>query len=144
MNETKTSTFQFKGYRIERSLIELKSAEIGANFSISFDAKGVVNKTESLFELDLTALIKDKNDTISIEVQVVSFFVFDAQTEKSQLEKLFYMNAPAIIFPYLRSYITTLTVLSGIDPVILPTLNLSALGKELEQNTTEIPVHTDM
>jgi preprotein translocase subunit SecB len=138
MNETKTSTFQFKGYRIERSLIELKSAEIGENFSISFDSKGLINRAETSFELSLTAYIKDKEDTINIEVDIVSFFVFDSQIEKGQLDKMFFMNAPAIIFPYLRSYITTLTVLSGIDPVILPTLNLSALGKELEQNTTEI------
>jgi preprotein translocase subunit SecB len=138
MNETKTSTFQFKGYRIERSLIELKSAEIGENFSISFDSKGIINKAESAFELSLTAYIKDKEDTINIEVDIVSFFVFNSKIEKTQLDQLFFMNAPAIIFPYLRSYITTLTVLSGIDPVILPTLNLSALGKELEQNTTEI------
>ena len=138
MNETKTSTFQFKGYRIERSLIELKSAEIGENFSISFDSKAIINKAESVFQLSLTAYIKDKEDTINIEVDIVSFFEFNSQIEKSQLDKLFFMNAPAIIFPYLRSYITTLTVLSGIDPVILPTLNLSALGKELEQNTTEL------
>jgi len=97
-----------------------------------------VNKAESTFQLNLSAYVKDKEDTINIEVDIVSFFVFDSQIEKGQLDKMFFMNAPAIIFPYLRSYITTLTVLSGIDPVILPTLNLSALGKELEQNTTEI------
>jgi len=138
MNEAKSSSFQFKGYRIERSLIELKSTEIGENFSISFNTKGIVNKAESTYQLSLTVYIKDKEDTINIEVDIVSFFVFDSQIEKDQLDKLFYMNAPAIIFPYMRSYITTLTVLSGIDPVILPTLNLSALGKELEENTVEI------
>jgi preprotein translocase subunit SecB len=138
MNETKSSSFQFKGYRIERSVIELKAVEIGENFSISFNPKGIINKAESSFQLNLTIYIKDKEDAINIEVSVVSFFVFDNQIAKNQLEKLFYMNAPAIIFPYLRSYITTLTVLSGIDPIILPTLNLSALGKELEKNTTEL------
>lgn len=138
MNQAKVSAFQFKGYKIERSLIELKSAEIGENFSISFESKGIVNKAESLFQLDLTAFVKDKEGAINIEVSVVSFFVFDSQVEKGQLNKLFYINAPAIIFPYLRSYITTLTVLSGIDPVILPTLNLSALGKEIEENTIEV------
>jgi preprotein translocase subunit SecB len=138
MSEKKTSSFQFTGYKIERSLIELKSTEIGENFSISFDTKGIINKAESSYQLNLAARIKDKEDTINIEVDSLSFFTFDNQIEKNQLEKFFFMNAPAIIFPYLRSYITTLTVLSGIDPIILPTLNLSALGKELEKNTTEI------
>lgn len=138
MNETKTSAFQFKGYRIERSLIELKSTEIGEKFSISFDPKGLINKAESTYQLQLITYIKDKEDTINIEIDIVAFFSFDSQIERDQLNKMFFINAPAIVFPYLRSYITTLTVLSGIDPVILPTLNLSGIGKELEQNTTEI------
>jgi preprotein translocase subunit SecB len=138
MNETKTSAFQFKGYRIERSLIELKSTEIGEKFSISFDPKGFINKAESNYQLHLTTYIKDQEDTINIEINIVAFFSFDNKIEKDQLNNMFFINAPAIVFPYLRSYITTLTVLSGIDPVILPTLNLSGIGKELEQNTTEV------
>jgi len=137
MNETKTSAFQFTGYKIVRSLIELKSVDLGDNFSISFVPKGIINKTESTFQLDLTVFIKDTKDTINIEINVISVYVFDGQIEKTQLNKFFYLNAPAIIFPYVRAYITTLTALSGIDPVIIPTLNLSALGKDLEENTVE-------
>lgn len=138
MNETKTSAFQFKGYRIERSLIEMKSTEIGEKFSISFDPKGLINKAESTYQLHLITYIKNQEDTINIEIDIVAFFSFDNKIERDQLNKMFFINAPAIVFPYLRSYITTLTVLSGIDPVILPTLNLSGIGKELEQNTTEV------
>jgi len=138
MNKSKTSAFQFTGYKIERSLIEIRSTLIGENFNISFEPKGTINKTESIFQLDLAVSIKDKEDAINIEVDIMSLFSFDGQIEKNQLQQLFYQNAPAIIFPYIRAYITTLTALSGIDPVIIPTLNLSGLGKELENNTLEL------
>lgn len=34
-------------------------------------------------------------------------------------------NAPAIAFPYLRSFITTLTANTGIGPIILPSFNFA-------------------
>lgn len=54
------------------------------------------------------------------------------------LGMFFYTNAPALLFPYIRAYISTLTNLSGFEPINLPTLNMTQLGKELEQNTSEI------
>ena len=36
------------------------------------------------------------------------------------------VNAPAVAFPFLRSYIAQITLLSGFDPVILPTRKFSA------------------
>ena len=58
MNDTKTSAFQFKGYKIVRSLIELNSEKAGENFNITFNSKGTINKAESTFQLDLSVLIK--------------------------------------------------------------------------------------
>ncbi len=44
------------------------------------------------------------------------------------------MNAPAILFPYIRSYISTLSTLSGLSPIVLHTLNLTSLKDELLDN----------
>ena len=54
------------------------------------------------------------------------------------MNQYFYTNAPAILFPYIRAYISTLTNLSGYKPINLPTLNLTSLREELEKNTTEV------
>lgn len=35
-------------------------------------------------------------------------------------------------------YISTLTNLSGFEPVNLPTLNMTRLGEDLKKNTTEL------
>ena len=54
--------------------------------------------------------------------------------DSDKLSRFLYLNAPAIMFPYLRAYISSLTALSGINPITLPTLNLSGLKSELESN----------
>lgn len=48
---------------------------------------------------------------------------------------MFYKNAPAIIFPYVRAYVTSLTVLSGIEAINIPTMNLSSIADDLKNNT---------
>jgi len=129
------SKFQFKGFLIKRSLIELKKGVPSPKLSISFNPKGVIKSSESIFQLTLGVKIEDENKTLLIEIIAVSDYIFDSEIDKETLNKLFYINAPALLFPYIRAYISTLTVLSGIKPITLPTLNLSALGNELKNNT---------
>lgn len=44
------------------------------------------------------------------------------------------VNAPAIAYPFLRSYVSTVTLNSGVEPMILPTINFQALAKEHQKN----------
>ncbi|MFA6925269.1 MAG: protein-export chaperone SecB [Bacteroidales bacterium] len=129
--------FQFKGFKILRSLIEKKEGN-PSQFLIEFEPSGAINKKDSCFQLFLKVLIEDKKKVFKVEITSMASFHFSNKIEKKQLNNLFYINAPAMLFPYLRAYISTLTNLSGYDPVNLPTLNISSLGKKLEENTKEI------
>jgi preprotein translocase subunit SecB len=40
------------------------------------------------------------------------------------------INAPAIAFPYVRSFISNLTLNSGYDPIVLPALNFVKLAEK--------------
>ncbi len=131
------SKFQFKGFLIKRSLIELKEGTPSSKLSISFSPKGLIKPKESTFQLTLGVKIEDENNTLLIDITAESDYIFDSEVDKETLKNLFYINAPALLFPYIRAYISTLTNLSGIKPITLPTLNLSALGSELQNNTTE-------
>ena len=69
-------------------------------------------------------------------MDAVAQFSLDMKVEESQISNYFFVNAPAILFPYIRAYIATLTTLSGyLKPITLPTLNLISLAKKLEKNT---------
>lgn len=91
----------------------------------------------SCFRLILGVHIEDVNRVIVIDVEAIANYYFDKEVDIALLESYFYINAPALLFPYIRAYISTLTNLSGYKPVNLPTLNLQRLGKELKERTTE-------
>ena len=132
------SKFQFNGFNIVRSLIERNDKKTSKNISLGFEPKGFINKNNSTFQLHLNVKIEDENKSFNIEVSAIANYVFEGQQSLNNLNKLFYTNAPALLFPYVRAYISTLTNLSGFEPINLPTLNMSQLGVDLEKNTIEI------
>lgn len=45
-------------------------------------------------------------------------------------EDFLYINAPAIIFPYLRETVSNLTLRAGIKPLIIPTFNFKEMREK--------------
>lgn len=101
----------------------------------AFDIKpyGVLNTKEKQFQLQLSVTLKDIEERMYIEVDMVGLFQYEGDEE--QVRSFLYLNASAILFPYIRAYISNLTATSGLSTVILPTMNLSSMKEELEKNT---------
>lgn len=138
MEQTKRSPFLFKAYTIQESYISRKPIKKKGEFSIIVTPKGKINKQNKTFQLDLIVEISESNERFKCRVHGIGIFEFKNVTDKSALSNYFYVNAPAILFPYIRAYIAALTSLSGLEPVHLPSLNLTKLAKSLEKDTTEI------
>ena len=136
--ETSISKFQFKGYRINRSLIELDENSNFENLKISFAVSGLVKRVENLFILNLSVKIKNDESNLKIEVDTIANFLFEKVENIDDINSFFYNNSSAILFPYIRAYISTLTNLSGNRSITLPTMNLTNLADELRANTTII------
>jgi len=135
--QAKTSKFQFKNYKIIKSHFEIKGDNPANAINLKFDPRGTIDKENSCFKLQLGVLIEDENKKFIIEIIIVADFYFDSDINPDLMDQYFYINAPALLFPYVRAYISTLTTLSGINAINLPTLNLTALGGELKKNTLE-------
>ncbi|NIJ52333.1 protein-export chaperone SecB [Dyadobacter arcticus] len=100
--------------------------------TIKFTPKGLVLKELSQFQLNLGVNILDEGHKFNINLETTSIFKYPEDANLQEyIDGYFILNAPAIVFPYLRAYISSLTVLSGMPALILPTLNLSSLGEEL-------------
>ncbi len=132
------SKFQFKGFKIIRSLIERNENKPSKKISLGFAPKGFINKRDSSFQLHIGVKIEDENKSFMIDINAIANYSFENKEGLDNLGKFFYMNAPALLFPYLRAYISTVTNLSGFEPINLPTLNMSGLGEDLKKNTTEV------
>lgn len=129
------SKFQFKGYRVSRSLIELNENSNLDNLKIGFRVSGEVYQKNNVFNLNLLVSITNNENDLKIEVEAIGKYTFDNFDEAKVTNNFFYVNSSAILFPYIRAYISTLTNLSGNRSVTLPTMNLTTLAEDLKSNT---------
>jgi len=126
------SPFKFNDYKIVKSYIEFP-AKGNSDQAINIEIKPSGIRDGNLFRLTLDTTIKNNTNTLNLNVVMVGEFEFRNIPEE-KLGIYFIVNAPAIMFPYIRSYISTLSSLSGIPTIILPTLNMTSLAEELSKN----------
>lgn len=65
--------------------------------------------------------------TLEYEAQFKTESEIDDEFISSQFVKV---NSPAIAYPYLRAYVSTVLTLSGFSSIILPTMNFQAMFKK--------------
>jgi len=82
-------------------------------------------------------ILKDSSGSFDINFKALGIFEFKEESNKENLTNFFYTNAPAIIFPYIRAYISSVSALSGLKAINLPVLNLSSLKDQLKANTVK-------
>lgn len=133
MNEK--AGFQFDGFKISRSLIEIKGKG-SQELTVEIIPRAVLNNLENTFVLEMNVSIVDDSGNIKIEIMLEGLFKIVERNEN--LNSFLFTNAPAIMFPYIRAYISSLTALSGATTITLPTLNLSGLKEKIAENFEEI------
>ena len=123
--------------------IQLKNWKI-ANLSMSLLDERTKRDNDS-FDLESGNFFSDdeENNTFgvafklnindrSFDLIIEAFFNFEIVDEKItedfKLSSFPKINAPAIAFPYLRAFVSNLTLQSGLEPVILPSINFVKLA----------------
>ena len=87
--------------------------------------KDIQKQPENQYEITLAVRLKEKNDQINVYVKSKAHFI--TQQENTPLiEK----NTIAIMFPYIRSHISTITSQPGMMPIVLPPINIAAMLKD--------------
>lgn len=127
---TKTARFRMQGYLITNTSIRLTGNEIGEDMEFGIAPEGVFNEAEKTFLLTLNVVAKDKEQNLDLSLTIKGMFEYDTD-DMNELIPYISMNAPAIMFPYIRAYISNITALGGTQPIILPTLNVEGVGLEL-------------
>lgn len=134
--EQNISKFRFKGYKITHSELNISGEQSeNTEYSIGINAKGKAETDNFILTLDVS--ISSNDNSIDANVVVEGTFNFNKEISKEILDSLFCANAPAIMFPYVRAYISTLTALSGVDTVVIPTLAMTPLGEEIKESLSE-------
>ncbi len=135
MKQAQGANFRFVKYLIKESVLSLKDFVRADEISLNVELNATVNKKDEAdnSQLEIVVDMKDKDDKFSLRLKIVGLFEADESVEQIQLNKFIAMNAPAILFPYVRAFISSLTAQAGIQPIIIPTINLYEMGQELLQ-----------
>lgn len=132
------AVFQLRGFLFEKVSLNLGQIDRDDVLKLKFNPSGVLHEKEGVFDLTFefsASTEKDKSSEPVVYVKCSSRFIFKNAIAKDDLPDYFYANSIAIVFPYVRAFVSTLTLQAGmIPPIILPTLNLSSLQQELESN----------
>ena len=133
------AAFQIEKYTFDKVIIDLdnhKSSEI----NVDFDSKGIYTKTDSTFNLIFifTAFNDDLQDKPFVTIQCNGLFKFENVTTFEEIPSYFYRNCIAILFPFVRAFVSMVTVQANIPPIMLPTMNLASLEEPLKQNTSQL------
>lgn len=103
---------------------EGKEATIQFEPSVDFDIDG--NDMLVVLTVDIFKDAIKHNYPFEMFIRVVGFF----QTSSNDQIEEYKTNAVAILFPYVRSIVSTYTASANVNPLILPTVNINKLLKE--------------
>ncbi len=130
------AAFSIINYQFDKVSIDLanhKSKEL----ALAFDTRGIFNAEESIYELIfLVSASHQEKEKPFVTVQCKGFFKFENVSTIEEIPDFFYRNCIAILFPYVRAYVSLVTTQANVPGIILPTLNLSNLEDGLKKNTT--------
>ncbi|NCB47650.1 hypothetical protein EOM81_11615 [bacterium] len=127
-NAVENKQFQFLGYRISSFSFQVRegfdssfkeiSQEINIQKKISPDSPRTV-------DLKLFVGITAKDSSLELKIELVGKFQAHPEMSEDLFEKISNQNAPAILYPFARAFIASMTAQANIPPIILPIVNLS-------------------
>ncbi|MCQ2096789.1 MAG: protein-export chaperone SecB [Fibrobacter sp.] len=120
--------FSLANWVVNRLTINRKREGVPSPGRYNLDIKSAFEERKFYTNFVLTL----DNREYDMEIEVVFTFVVNEGTIDEDFRKSSFprVNAPAIAYPYLRSMVSNITLQSGFEPAILPTINFSALDKE--------------
>lgn len=125
-----------KATKVSALSIEKNSKVEDGDFNFSYSQGYDSNKSHE-FLIRFESII-GLDDGVKLDITFDAEFECDEEVSDVFKESHFpKVNAPAIAFPYLRAFVSNLSLNSGYDTIILPAINFQALDKKkTEKNGT--------
>ena len=129
------SSLQFHNYRVNRVVFESNESftegTVNVDFSINREVAIELPNASVTLSIDVFKDAKEKNYPFSMSLSITGYFTIEGESEETA-QKLAEMNTVAILYPYIRSIVTTYTAQANVSPLILPTINVIRMFEEGE------------
>ena len=128
----KISIFKFQALKLDLEAIDAENnPEDERTFNLGFDVH-FDKKRDDVFAVFFDVEVYHP-DELKLSVEYVAWFStedpINKKFKKSNFPKI---NAPAIAFPYLRSFVSNVSLNAGFKPIMLPSVNFIKLAKQIE------------
>jgi preprotein translocase subunit SecB len=127
------ANFKFLGYFIPEASIEIKDnffSSISQKTDVNVDVQQNFAKEKPRFvEVFLKLKIRNENESFRLSATVRGGFEGTPETTDEEFKQFWTINAPAILYPYARSFVSTLIAQTGVPPVILPLMNFTTMKR---------------
>lgn len=134
MDKSKSPGIKFNQVILKRSHFERKELieDSMPNIDVNFNINNKLNKEKTkLFTEFIVKLGENDDSPFFLEVSMIGVFSIDESNKNMDLDTFSRNNAPALILPYLREYISNTTMRAGLmSPFILPPINIIRMMKE--------------
>ncbi len=140
-----TPKFSLEDIVFEKVFLNTSAAPRKGHSDLKFKTHGTLNTKENEYHLTLKFYYFDDENKEPNEnsfenfvfTELLAVFEFEETVEFKTIPKHFWSNSIAMVYPYIRAFLTNLVFQADIkQKFILPTLNLSGLGSELKNNTS--------
>ena len=128
------SQLNFINFVVPKFMFEEKNVE-SDNFEIL--PKAVISRKNNQFHINVDVEITNLNNSLVLKMVCVGIFKYNTDDENLLLSFMS-LNGPAIVFPYIRSFISSMSSLSGFETITLPTLNLSGYREQLIKDLIDL------
>ena len=131
------ASFQLTNYLFNKIELNFEN-QTPKDVNVNFDVSGIYKPQQNQYDLNLTftAFPAEDRDDIFITINCIGIFTLENVNSIDEVPPYFYTNAIAILFPYIRSSVSILSIQANIPALVLPTYNLTDLEKPLRTNTT--------
>ena len=114
---------QLQGYKVDKiEFVNKKEqgSKIGLKHQVSYNVRYAKDRNLARGEFDLSVFDKDDPESFKIHVVFVGFFAYNADVKK----EIIHADTFKALFPYTKALITTITANCGIQPVMIPDIDI--------------------
>lgn len=116
--------FRFKNYIITKTDITIDAyKEIYKDIKLDITKASENELGNNIYCIQFVINIYNENDSLHVLLVIQGNFEYDSELTDEEKNIYFKHNAPAILMPYIRAYVSSITSLSGIPTIVLPTYN---------------------
>ncbi|MBQ3044561.1 MAG: protein-export chaperone SecB [Clostridia bacterium] len=133
-NVNMNSSLQFKGYTVNHLFFENKESTNNSYNVMPELMSEIKFEDDKKFSVVLGCKIEPTEENpFPFSLEVIITGNFEVECSDSNYDTLVNKNSVAILFPYLRSTISMLTLNANKTPLVLPTVNIVKMLEKLDE-----------